>query len=70
MRPTNSAKPPGNGSSSVPGHRRSDLAGLTLPVTSFMNALDTNIWIYSHDARDEGKRQKAQELIANPFSQL
>ena len=29
-----------------------------------MNAIDTNIWIYSHDARDEGKRRRAHELIA------
>ncbi len=30
-----------------------------------MNAIDTNIWIYSHDVRDEHKRQKSQDLIAN-----
>src|SRR2546421_637255 len=30
-----------------------------------MNALDTNIWIYSHDTRDPVKQQKAQQLIAN-----
>jgi predicted nucleic acid-binding protein len=28
-----------------------------------MIAFDTNIWIYSHDARDPQKRAKAQELI-------
>lgn len=30
-----------------------------------MNAIDTNIWIYSHDRRDPQKQQKAQELIDN-----
>lgn len=29
-----------------------------------MNALDTNIWIYSHDHRDVRKQQTAQQLIA------
>jgi len=28
-----------------------------------MNAIDTNIWMYCHDARDPRKREKAQELI-------
>ena len=28
-----------------------------------MNALDTNIWIYSHDTRDPEKQRRAQELI-------
>jgi predicted nucleic acid-binding protein len=32
---------------------------------SFMNALDTNIWIYSHDSRDTAKQQIAQDLIDN-----
>jgi predicted nucleic acid-binding protein len=30
-----------------------------------MNALDTNIWIYSHDGRDPHKQQIAQQLIAS-----
>jgi predicted nucleic acid-binding protein len=29
-----------------------------------MNAIDTNIWIYSHDRRDEEKQRAAQRLIA------
>ncbi len=29
-----------------------------------MNAIDTNIWIYSHDRRDEDKQRAAQRLIA------
>ena len=29
-----------------------------------MNALDTNIWLYSHDTRDPGKQSLAQRLIA------
>ena len=29
-----------------------------------MNALDTNVWLYSHDARDPGKQGIAQQLIA------
>ena len=28
-----------------------------------MNAIDTNVWVYSHDPRDPQKRRKAQELI-------
>lgn len=28
-----------------------------------MNALDTNIWIYSHDSRDPTKQQVAKRLI-------
>ena len=28
-----------------------------------MNALDTNIWIYSHDTRDPAKQRVAQDLI-------
>jgi predicted nucleic acid-binding protein len=28
-----------------------------------MNALDTNVWIYSHDSRDPQKQAKALELI-------
>jgi predicted nucleic acid-binding protein len=28
-----------------------------------MTALDTNIWIYSHDTRDPAKQRAAQELI-------
>ncbi len=31
---------------------------------SFMNALDTNIWIYAHDRRDAEKQKKAQAIIA------
>ena len=30
---------------------------------NFMHAIDTNIWIYSHDKRDGAKQQVAQELI-------
>lgn len=29
-----------------------------------MNAIDTNIWIYSHDTRDPQKQLVAQNLIA------
>jgi predicted nucleic acid-binding protein len=29
-----------------------------------MNAIDTNIWVYSHDKRDEDKQRAAQRLIA------
>jgi predicted nucleic acid-binding protein len=29
-----------------------------------MNALDTNIWLYSHDTRDPLKQRLAQQLIA------
>jgi predicted nucleic acid-binding protein len=29
-----------------------------------MNAIDTNIWIYSHDTRDPKKQLEAQNLIA------
>jgi predicted nucleic acid-binding protein len=29
-----------------------------------MNALDTNVWLYSHDTRDPQKQQVAQRLIA------
>ncbi len=29
-----------------------------------MNALDTNVWIYSHDTRETEKQQMAQRLIA------
>lgn len=31
---------------------------------NFMNALDTNVWLYSHDTRDPRKQQLAQQLIA------
>lgn len=30
-----------------------------------MNALDTNVWIYSHDRRDPNKQLQAQNLIAS-----
>jgi predicted nucleic acid-binding protein len=30
-----------------------------------MNAIDTNVWLYSHDARDPGKQAIAQQLIAS-----
>ncbi len=30
-----------------------------------MNAIDTNIWVYSHDGRDLHKQQVAQQLIAS-----
>jgi predicted nucleic acid-binding protein len=29
-----------------------------------MNALDTNVWLYSHDARDPHKQGLAQRLVA------
>jgi len=29
-----------------------------------MNAIDTNIWLYSHDNRDQRKQAIAQQLIA------
>ena len=29
-----------------------------------MNALDTNVWLYSHDTRDPHKQARAQQLIA------
>jgi predicted nucleic acid-binding protein len=28
-----------------------------------MNAIDTNIWVYCHDARDGEKQRAAQQLI-------
>ena len=31
----------------------------------FMNAIDTNVWLYAHDTRDPAKQQVAQQLIAN-----
>jgi predicted nucleic acid-binding protein len=31
---------------------------------SFMNVLDTNIWLYSHDTRDPRKQTLAQQLMA------
>jgi predicted nucleic acid-binding protein len=31
---------------------------------SFMNVLDTNIWLYSHDTRDPQKQACTQQLIA------
>jgi predicted nucleic acid-binding protein len=31
---------------------------------NFMNALDTNGWLYSHDTRDPRKQALAQQLIA------
>ena len=31
---------------------------------SFMNAIDTNIWIYRHDSRDPQKQRLADQLIA------
>ena len=30
-----------------------------------MNAIDTNVWLYSHDARDLRKQALAQQLIAS-----
>jgi predicted nucleic acid-binding protein len=30
-----------------------------------MNAIDTNIWLYSHDNRDATKQQLAQQLVAS-----
>jgi predicted nucleic acid-binding protein len=30
---------------------------------NYMNVLDTNIWIYSHDSRDAVKQDRAQRLI-------
>jgi predicted nucleic acid-binding protein len=30
-----------------------------------MNAIDTNVWLYSHDTRDAHKQAVAQSLIAN-----
>ena len=37
-----------------------------------MTALDTNIWLYSHDSRDPVKQQRAQRIIAetNPIALL
>src|SRR5687767_4382435 len=32
---------------------------------SCMNAIDTNIWLYSHDVRDRNKQTVAQNLIAS-----
>src|SRR5438105_4395505 len=39
--------------------------GHILPAMSCMNVIDTNIWIYSHDARDPQKQAVAQGLIAS-----
>jgi hypothetical protein len=30
-----------------------------------MNAVDTNVWLYSHDTRDPRKQALAQQLIAS-----
>jgi len=30
---------------------------------NFMTAIDTNIWVYSHDVRDVVKQERARELI-------
>lgn len=30
-----------------------------------MNAIETNVWLYSHDTRDPGKQSIAQQLIAS-----
>jgi predicted nucleic acid-binding protein len=34
-----------------------------------MNAIDTNVWVYTHDTRDRRKQQLAQQVIASarPF---
>jgi len=29
-----------------------------------MNAIDTNVWLYSHDTRDPHKQRLAQQLVA------
>ena len=47
-----------------PAHPRSARPALTPPATNFMNAFDTNIWLYSHDRRDPHKQAVAQQLIA------
>ena len=47
-----------------PGPPRSDRPALIPRAMSFMNVLDTNIWIYSHDTRDPHKQARAQQLIA------
>src|SRR5438105_9487793 len=44
--------------------RRSALKALTLRATNSMHALDTNVWLYSHDTRDPRKQALAQQLIA------
>lgn len=35
-----------------------------------MNAIDTNVWIYSHDSRDPEKQHTAQQLIATAHPML
>ena len=33
-------------------------------ATNFMNAIDTNVWIYCHDTRDREKQETAQKLVS------
>src|SRR5207248_5375174 len=47
-----------------PGRRRSARPAPTQLATNFMNAIDTNVWLYSHDTRDPRKQGIAQQLIA------
>src|SRR6266851_6914561 len=52
-----------SGSSHWRGRRGSTRPVPTRLVTNSMIALDTNIWIYSHDTRDPAKQAAAQQLI-------
>ena len=47
-----------------PGRPPSARTALTPRATTFMNAIDTNVWLYSHDRRDSRKQGLAQQLIA------
>src|SRR4051794_33737706 len=42
------------------------VSGRSVPILhamNFMNAIDTNVWVYRYDLRDPVKRQKAYQLI-------
>src|SRR5688572_19180164 len=51
--------------SNEPARPRSDRSMPTRLAMNFMIAIDTNIWIYSHDLRDPVRQRKAQEVIAS-----
>src|SRR5205823_2154933 len=51
------------GSWCSPGHLPSAPPVRTPLGTNCMNAIDTNVWLYSHDTRDPHKQSLAQQLI-------
>ena len=46
------------------GRPHSARPALIPPATNCMNAIDTNVWLYSHDTRDRRKQRLAQRLVA------